>query len=101
VLASYPPFQRTGIDLVDGAGVVTYTNGAEAARNLVEAIVGQREARDHPPNPADLERLLGEVAYTVSETRPVDGGFERTTRSAFGQFGTIIAQLTPETSRQK
>jgi hypothetical protein len=43
--------------------------------------------------------LLDERAYALSETRAVDDGFERRTRSPFGQFGAIIAQLGAESSK--
>jgi hypothetical protein len=32
----------------------------------------------------------------VSETRLVQGGFEKRTRSSFGQMGALTAQFAPE-----
>ncbi len=48
-------------------------------------------------NPDALARALDKLPYAVSATILSDGGFEKTTRSSFGQFGTLAAQFAPET----
>lgn len=45
---------------------------------------------------SDLSRALDEHAYATHETRLVDGGFERRTRSVFGLFGRLIRALNDD-----
>lgn len=44
---------------------------------------------------AALERALARRAYSVSETRLADGGFEKKTRSTFGLFGEVVTRFAP------
>jgi hypothetical protein len=82
------------------AGVVTLTDDREATRTFITLLARQRALRAAgQPDEAALKRELEARAFAVSETRPVEGGFERRTRSAFGQFGTMAAQLGAETGR--
>jgi hypothetical protein len=75
------------------AFAVTFTDDSAPARTFISAIATQRGARTQPVNDADLERALGQLTYTVSETRLIEAGFEKKTRSSFGQFGTLAAQF--------
>jgi hypothetical protein len=43
----------------------------------------------------ELEGVLRRLRYTVSETQIVEGGFEKRTRSSFGQFGALASQFAP------
>jgi hypothetical protein len=43
-----------------------------------------------------MKHVLDGLNYAMSETRLVEGGFERKTRSSFGQFGTLVAQFSTE-----
>lgn len=74
---------------------ITYTDAQAPARSFITTIAAQRGARSQPINTTELTRALQQLPYTVSETRLVDGGFEKRTRSAFGQFGTIAEEFAP------
>lgn len=80
---------------------ITYTDAQAPARSFITAIASQREAGSQPINNTELQRALQQLPYTVSETRLVDGGFEKRTRSGFGQFGTIAEEFAPSTAGQK
>ncbi len=82
---------------------VTYTNNSGPARTFIETVAGSPEARQQAFNNAEFGDALGHLAYAVSETRVVEGGIERITHSSFGQFGTLVAQFSPDgrNERQK
>ncbi|HLL71296.1 MAG TPA: hypothetical protein VK363_07685 [Pyrinomonadaceae bacterium] len=80
----------------DGAAVITYTNDYEPARRFVSFLGRQSGVRSSPPNAAALQRSLSALPYSLSETRLVEGGFEKKTRSAFGQFGAMLVQLATD-----
>ena len=75
--------------------VVTLTEDYAPARTFITAIATQRGVRERPFNENEVEDVLRQLRYAVSETRIVDGGFERRTRSAFGQFGSLASQFVP------
>jgi hypothetical protein len=60
----------------------------------------QRSVRERPLNEAELERALKNLRYALSETQIVEGGFEKITRSSFGQFGTLASQFVPANESQ-
>jgi hypothetical protein len=94
-LAAVDAFQRAA-RMASATGLafaVTFTDDSAPARTFINAIAAQRGARTQPVNNADLERTLGQLTYAVSETRLIEAGFERKTRSSFGQFGTLVAQF--------
>lgn len=97
-LASDEAFRRAARAADAPAGqtcAVTYTNNSGPARVFIETIADGPEARRQAPNNAEFENALGHLAYALSETRVVEGGVERITRSSFGQFGTLVAQFSP------
>ncbi|MGB9180833.1 MAG: hypothetical protein WCB68_16495 [Pyrinomonadaceae bacterium] len=71
----------------------TYTKNDEATRRFINAVAAQRGVRERPANNSELERALSRLAYALTETRMVEGGFERKTRSSFGQFGSLASQF--------
>lgn len=71
----------------------TYTKNEEATRRFILAVAGQRSVRERPANNTELEHALNRTAYALTETRMVEGGFERKTRSSFGQFGSLASQF--------
>ena len=73
------------------AGITTFTDDSESTRAFISFFARQRRA----VNDESLDRALAAQGYTMSETRLIEGGFERRTLSSFGQFGTLIAQFTP------
>jgi hypothetical protein len=81
----------------DAANVITYTNDYEPARRFISFFSRQKGARSNtPPDAAALQRSLSALPYALSETRLVEGGFEKKTRSAFGQFGSMLVQLATD-----
>lgn len=78
------------------ASVLTYTDDKAAARTFISAIASQRGTSAQPFKESEFERSLSQTPYAVSATRLTEGGFEKTTRSSFGQFGTLAAQFAPE-----
>jgi hypothetical protein len=50
---------------------------------------------ERPANEVEFEGALRRLRYAVSETQIVDGGFEKRTRSSFGQFGALASQFAP------
>lgn len=99
-LAADDDFQRSA-HLASTSGpvnVMTFTEDYAPARSFMTALATQRGMRERPVNEAGLEEALRRLRYTVSETQIVDGGFERRTRSSFGQFGTLVSQFAPTNS---
>jgi hypothetical protein len=96
-LAADDVFQRSTrlISASSAANVVTLTEDNAPARTFITAIAAQRGMRERPVNNAELESALLRLRYAVSETQVVDGGFERRTRSSFGQFGALASQFAP------
>ena len=90
-------FQRTMrlVSARDAANVVTFTEDYAPARTFITALAAQRGVRERSFNELEVENALRQLRYAVSETRIADGGFEKRTRSAFGQFGTLASQFAP------
>lgn len=80
----------------DAANVITYTNDYDPARRFISFLGRQNGVRSSPPDAAALQRSLSALPYALSETRLVEGGFEKKTRSAFGQFGAMLVQLATD-----
>lgn len=77
------------------AGVTTFYDDRAATRAFITLLARQKLLRGgNAPDDAAFRRALDARAYAVSETRPVEGGFEKRTRSAFGQFGALAGQFT-------
>ncbi|HEX8175082.1 MAG TPA: hypothetical protein VF543_08185 [Pyrinomonadaceae bacterium] len=93
------PFQDSLRQASASPGVVTFTDDDASALGLITAIASESAARSRPFNEEETERALNRLAYTVSETNLIEGGFERRTRSAFGQFGSLISQFSPSTGQ--
>ncbi|HEY0319407.1 MAG TPA: hypothetical protein VGC66_00400 [Pyrinomonadaceae bacterium] len=81
------------------AGVTTFTDDDASALSVITAVASQPAARTRPFNQEETERALKQLPYTVSQTNLVEGGFEKKTLSAFGQFGTLVSQFSPGTGQ--
>jgi hypothetical protein len=77
------------------SNVVTYAKDNERARAFVTAVATIRGTRNSPSFAA-VDRLIEALPYATTETTLGESGFERRTRSAFGQFASLISFLTPE-----
>lgn len=93
------PFQDSLGKGSSSPGVVTFTDDDTSARSLIMAIASEPAARTRPFNEEETERALNQLPYTASETNLIEGGFERRTRSAFGQFGSLVSQFSSRTGQ--
>ena len=96
-LAAAAAFQKTtrSLESQTPSNAVTYTSDSVPALAFISVIAAQKEMREGQPSEMEMARTLGNLSFAVSETRLVEGGFERKTRSSFGQFGTLAAQFSP------
>jgi hypothetical protein len=97
-LAADDDFQRTLrlITATAPANVATFTEDYAPARSFIRAMTTQKGVRERPINETELEEALRRLRYALSETQIVDGGFEKRTRSSFGQLGAIASQFTTD-----
>jgi hypothetical protein len=97
-LANADDFKKAARAMTTGdpANVVTYTGDEIPARAFINVIASQWNARERSNNNPAINQGLDQLAYAVSETRLVQGGFEKRTRSSFGQLGTLASQFAPE-----
>jgi len=80
-------------DIFPGSSFVrTVTDDRESARAVVGYFAGGGAKK---ADPQALERALAPYAYSPSETRLTDAGFEKKTLSAFGQLGEIVVRFGP------
>jgi hypothetical protein len=95
-LAAAAAFQKAArlVDSQAPSNTVTYTSDSIPARTFISAIATQKAVREGQPNEEALRQSLESLSYSVSETRLSESGFERKTRSAFGQFGALAAQFS-------
>jgi hypothetical protein len=78
------------------ADAVTYANDGERVRAFVAALRAIPHSQVSPYPAAEAERAIGSLPYSVTATTLVEDGFERRTRSPFGQFGTLLSLLKPD-----
>lgn len=81
--------------------VLTLSDDRETARGFVTFVSRQRGARQSPADAAALEKALAALPFTTTETRLVADGFERRTRSSFGQFGSLILRFTSDAETRR
>jgi hypothetical protein len=97
--SSFQQALQRAADSSSPPAVITFTDDDASALSLITAIASQPAARARAFNQEETERALNQLPYTVSETNLMEGGFEKRTRSAFGQFGTLVSQFSPGTSQ--
>jgi hypothetical protein len=73
----------------------TLTDDRDSARPVLSYFARSGDTVPARANPSALEAALARRAYSVSETRLVEGGFEKKTRSSFGLFGEIVTRFAP------
>jgi hypothetical protein len=94
-LASSAIFQKSTQTASNSPAVaVTFTDDRASARSFIKAMASPKAGVEHTLTEAKLEEALGNLRFAASETRLVEGGFERRTRSSFGQFGLLISQFS-------
>lgn len=102
-LAPADRFKRAPRNLFDTppTGVVTLTDDEESALAFVSYFAPKRAASTNSAaNPEAFRRALSQRPYAVTETRFTADGFERKTRSSFGNFGTLVGRFAPDSPSQ-
>lgn len=100
-LATDEAFQKAArsIEKQVPSNTVTYTSDSAAAQAFMAVIVKQKAMLEGQPSEMEMSRALDNLSFAVSETRLVENGFEKRTRSSFGQFGNLAAQFSPNPER--
>jgi hypothetical protein len=75
------------------ATIVTYANDEARVGNFITALLTLQGRELSVGERAGLQDILKRSGFSSTETRLNQQGIERTTRSAFGQFGTFISLL--------
>ena len=96
-------FRRSAQAAASGAQphVLTLADDREQARGFVTLVARQSGARRRAADAAALEKALAALPFASSETRLVADGFERRTRSAFGQVGSLVLRFTSDVGTRR
>ena len=81
------------------APIVTYTNDEARLNNFISTLLTLQGRQLSTDEVAKLQDTLRRGGFASTETRLNAFGIERTTRSAFGQFSTIVGLLQPDGSK--
>jgi hypothetical protein len=81
------------------APIVTYANDEARINNFISTLLMLQGRRLSAEEVAKLQETLRRAGFASTETRLNAFGIERTTRSAFGQFSTLIGLLQPDGNR--
>ena len=76
------------------ATIVTYANDEMRLSNFITALLTLQGRQLTGEERAGLHDILKRSGFSSTETRLYANGIERTTRSAFGQFGTFVSLLS-------
>jgi hypothetical protein len=80
------------------APIVTYSNDEERLNNFITTLLKLQGRSLSSEEAANLQNTLRRSGFSSTETRLNAFGIERTTRSAFGQFGTLVSLLQVDSS---
>jgi hypothetical protein len=80
------------------APIVTYSNDEERLNNFITTLLKLQGRSLSSEEAANLQNTLRRSGFSSTETRLNAFGIERTTRSAFGQFGTLVSLLQADSS---
>ena len=78
------------------APIVTYANDEARLNNFILTLLTLQGRNLSADEVANLQNTFRGSGFSSTETRLNSFGIERTTRSAFGQFGTIVPLLQPD-----
>jgi hypothetical protein len=89
------PFQAalTTMTQDDPTHVMTFTRDSNAALRFILFLASQPATHDKLPNDLELESRAGQLPYSTSEMRFVEGGIKRRTKSSFGLLGVLAMQF--------
>ncbi|HYY96458.1 MAG TPA: hypothetical protein VE713_18275 [Pyrinomonadaceae bacterium] len=89
-------FKAAAQNFFDGPPLaLTLTDDRDSVRSTLSYFTRRVGNQNAQTNQAALEEALARRAYSVSETRLTDGGFEKKTRSPFGLFGEVVTRFAP------
>lgn len=96
-------FKRAASSVPPGAPaqVLTLADDREYALGFLALVARQGAARQGAADPARLARAAAGLPFSVSETRHAPDGFERRTRSAFGQLGALALSFTSDSDGER
>jgi hypothetical protein len=80
------------------APIVTYANDEARLNGFILTLLTLQGRRLSTDEQANLQNAFRRFGFSSTETRLNSFGIERTTRSAFGQFGTIVPLLQPDSA---
>lgn len=80
------------------APIVTYANDEARINNFILTLLKVQGRQLSSEELAALQDALRRSSFAATETRLNAFGIERTTRSAFGQFGTFVSLFQPVSS---
>jgi hypothetical protein len=80
------------------APIVTFTDDEARVSNFITTLLKLQGRRLSNEEAASLQRVVERSSFSSTETRLNAEGIERTTHSAFGQFGTLVGLLKPDGS---
>ncbi len=75
------------------ATIVTYANDEARLSNFITALLTLQGRQLSAEERAGLQEISRQAGFSTTETRLKAQGIERTTRSAFGQFGAFVSLL--------
>jgi hypothetical protein len=81
------------------APIVTYANDEARVNNFISTLLTLQGRQLSNDEVAKLQETLRRAGFASTETRLNAFGIERTTRSAFGQFSTVVGLLQPDGAR--
>jgi hypothetical protein len=84
--------------LESSAPIVTFSNDEARVNNFIATLLKLQGRQLSQDEVAGLQNTVRGSSFSSTETRLNAHGIERTTRSAFGQFGTFVSLLQSDTS---
>ena len=84
--------------LESSAPIVTFSNDEARVNNFIATLLKIQGRQLSQDEVAGLQNTVRGASFSSTETRLNAHGIERTTRSAFGQFGTFVSLLQSDTS---
>ena len=94
-LRSWARLRAISSGRVTPANVVTYAKDNERVSALITTLATIRETRDLAAAKTEIDRIINDLPYATTETTLGEDGFERRTRSPFGQFGLLLSLVAP------
>ncbi len=80
------------------AAILTYANDEKRLNSFVSVISMLRPAPLSPDELENLKSVIKNSSFSATETNLATNGIERKTRSAFGQFSTLLSLLQQDTA---